>query len=165
MRSSDRRRMVVWRLSLVLGLAGSTLWAAVPAAQPGLSWYRGNTHCHSFWSDGDEFPRDGRPVVQAARLRFPGPFRPQPAHGRRTLAQAWRERRRSRRRPSPTAADRFGADWVELRGEGEQGRRCGSKTLAEVRGRSRSPAKYLMIQAEEITRQVRSAAESRPRST
>jgi len=56
MRLLCRRRILGFGLCLVLGLTCSTLWAAVPAAQPGLSWYQGNTHGHSFWSDGGEFP-------------------------------------------------------------------------------------------------------------
>jgi hypothetical protein len=37
---------------LCLTFAITTSWSQ----KPGAKWYKGNTHTHSLWSDGDDFP-------------------------------------------------------------------------------------------------------------
>jgi len=38
-------------------LFGSFVFILAPACFPGEEkWYKGNTHTHTFWSDGDDFP-------------------------------------------------------------------------------------------------------------
>src|SRR5688572_32460674 len=44
-------------LTILGALAASIIThAAEPADHSTLRWYRGNTHTHSFWSDGNDFP-------------------------------------------------------------------------------------------------------------
>ena len=149
MRLSCRRRFSGLSLLLVLGLACSTLWAAVPAAQPGVSWYRGNTHCHSFWSDGDQFPE----MVALWYKQHSYDFLTISDHNRLMEGEYWRNLG-GKKPVTPTnlakCRERFGADWVMLRGEGTKAQ-VRLKTLAEIRPRLEEPGKFLMIQSEEIT--------------
>jgi hypothetical protein len=141
--------MVVGCLTLVLGLICSTLWAAVPAVQPGLSWYRGNTHCHSFWSDGDEFPE----MVAQWYKQHGYDFLTLSDHNVLMEGERWRKLAGKKPVTAEIIANcrrQFGVDWVQLRGEGSKAE-VRLKTLAQFRGRVEEPGKYLLIQAEEIT--------------
>src|SRR6185503_12379695 len=53
--SSQSRALFVLTLSTVLGF---TMISGGPAASAGAAkrWYKGNTHTHSLWSDGDGAP-------------------------------------------------------------------------------------------------------------
>lgn len=149
MRWSERGRSVVWALCLLLSPACSSLWAAVPTAQPGLSWYRGNTHCHSFWSDGDEFPE----MVALWYKQHGYDFLTLSDHNVLMEGERWRSVTGTKPVTAEAIANcrrQFGEDWVELRGEGRKAE-VRLKTLAEFRGRVEEPGKYLLIQAEEIT--------------
>ena len=120
-------------------------------ADPPLTWFKGNLHTHSLWSDGDDFPemiadwytRHGyhflalsdhnvlsqgqrwMSVAQAnerAKAGRPGPL-PRPV------------RRQSGSRPAPSDGD------LQVR----------LKPLGEFRALLEQPGRFLLIQAEEIT--------------
>lgn len=152
MRSICRQRAVGLRMCLVLvvlGLTCSTLWAAVPAAQPGQAWYRGNTHCHSLWSDGDQFPE----MVALWYKQHGYDFLTLSDHNRLMEGEYWRTLSGKKAVSAETIAkcrQQFGDNWVKLRGEGKKAE-VRLKTLAEFRGRVEESGKFLMIQAEEIT--------------
>jgi hypothetical protein len=146
-----RRRFVALSLYLVLALTCSAIWAAVPASQPGLSWYRGNTHGHSFWSDGGEFPE----MIADWYKHHGYDFVALTDHSVLMEGERWRETKAAGKRKgiSQAAIDRcrqrFGQDWVVMRGEGDKAA-VKLKTLAEVRARVEQPGKFLMIQGQEI---------------
>ena len=151
MRFLCRRRFLSLSLCLLLGLACSTLWAAVPAAQSGLSWYRGNTHCHSFWSDGAEFPE----MVADWYKQHGYDFLALTDHSILMEGERWRETKAIGKRKGISQATidscrkRFGQDWVVMRGEGDKAA-VKLKTLAEVRAKVEQPGRFIMIQGHEI---------------
>lgn len=155
----DRGRSGLWVLCLLWCVASAPLWAAVPAEQAGLSWYRGNTHCHSFWSDGDEFPE----MVALWYKQHGYDFLTLSDHNLLMEGERWR----SVIGKKPVTAEiiakcrrQFGEQWVELRGEGLKAE-VRLKTLAQFRGRVEEPGKYALIQAEEISgKYVAGAAET-----
>jgi len=130
--------------TVAIGFAASPAHAAEPA------WYRGNTHCHSFWSDGDEFPE----VVADWYKSHGYDFLVLSDHNVLMRGENWRDVR-DKKRPIPEAViekcrRRFGPFWVETRGEGEK-RQVRLKGLEEFRGRLEEPGKFLMIEGEEIS--------------
>ena len=134
---------------LVLSFIGSAVWGAVPAAQPGLSWYRGNTHCHSFWSDGDEFPE----MVALWYKQHGYDFLAMSDHNRLMEGEYWRSvagKKPVKEEIIANCRKQFGDSWVELRKQNGKAE-VRLKTLAEFRGRVEEPGKYVMIQGEEIT--------------
>lgn len=48
--------MLMARLRLTIWLCAIVSTISLPAASKELRWFKGNTHTHSFWSDGDQFP-------------------------------------------------------------------------------------------------------------
>ena len=120
MRLLCRRRILCFSLCLVLGLTCSTLWAAVPAAQPGLSWYQGNTHGHSFWSDGGEFPE----MIADWHKQHGYDFVALTDHSILMEGERWCETKAAGKRKSISQATidacrkRFGQDWVVWRSFG-----------------------------------------------
>jgi hypothetical protein len=63
-----------------------------------------------------------------------------------------------KKKPGATAlekySEKFGDDWVELRGEGTE-REVRLKALAEIRSKFEKPGEFLLIEAEEITDRFR----------
>ena len=112
-------------------------------------WYKGNTHTHSFWSDGNDFPE-----MIALWYRDRGyDFLVLSDHnvlsrGERWIKLAEIERRRGTDALAKCAA-RLGDDWLEFRGEGE-GREVRLRNLDEVRKLVHNE-QFLMVEGEEIT--------------
>ena len=121
-----------------LGLAACKRPAPAPAAA--LSWWKGNLHTHSLWSDGDDFPEMAVDGYKKAGYDFVAISDHNVlAEGERFVAA------------DPTVlADyrkRFGEDWVEVREDGQ----ARLKTFEEYRSLFEEPGKFLLIQSEEIT--------------
>ncbi|MBN1588919.1 MAG: hypothetical protein JW888_05340, partial [Pirellulales bacterium] len=113
-------------------------------------WFKGTTHSHSFWSDGDQFPDM---VVDWFKSRDYD-FFSLTDHNRIMEGNRWVKLVRQRRPISEEVLqkyiDRFGADWVEVRGEGSE-REVRLKTFQEIEKRFAEPGRFLLIQGEEIT--------------
>lgn len=120
-------------------------------------WFKGNTHTHSLWSDGNDFPEM---IVDWYKDRGYH-FLALSDHNVLSRGEKWIEVKKveKRRKKGGTGTmakyrDRFGDDWVELRGEaGSEEVRL--KTLAEIRPRFDEAEKFLLIEAEEITDKFR----------
>jgi hypothetical protein len=144
------------RIASVFALVGACL--AVAFAQAGADreprWWKGNTHTHTLWSDGDGAPElvadwykshgyeflvlSDHNVLSRGERWFP--IAPEGAtEGERRLPQARVDELR----------ERFGADALELRTEPGPAMRL--KTLDELRARFAEPDRFLLIQGEEIT--------------
>lgn len=130
-------------LGLVFALAAATAATRPPPAQA--RWWKGNTHTHTLWSDGDAAPRL---VVDWYR-----------AHGYAFLAltdhnQLQREERWFPVKPGSRLDDarlaslraQFGDDRVTV---GERGLRLA--TLDELRGDFEAPGAFLLVEGEEVT--------------
>lgn len=146
------------RLSTGLLCFGLALWfvaAARAADGPGDSprWYKGNTHAHSHWSDGDEFPE----MVADWYKSHGYDFLALSDHRVLMAGERWVPVDRGERFFPMLVVEkcqkRFGADWLELRAEGDD-HQVKLKTLDEFRSKLEEPGRFLLIQNEEIDTQV-----------
>ncbi len=131
---------------LLLGLL-STATAAEPR------WYKGNTHTHSLWSDGNDFPEmitdwykqhgyDFLAISDHNVLQAKEVWMSEPAieKRRKALGKTTMEKYRAR----------FGDEWVTTRvKDGVTEVRL--KKLEEYRPKFEEPGKFLIVQAEEIS--------------
>jgi alpha-L-fucosidase len=129
-------------------LLGCALRLSRPTA-PEPRWFKGNTHTHTLWSDGQRAPElavgwyrehgydflvlsDHNVLLEGerwVRVEDEGPLTPEQV---REIEQ------------------RFGAGAVELRA-GANGEEMRLQTLGELRDRFEAPGEFLLIQGEEIT--------------
>lgn len=134
-------------LPIGLGSAGcSENGSDSSGARVQASWWKGNLHTHSLWSDGDDYPE-----------MIVGWYREEGYHflalsDHNTLAEG--ERWISVAAPDDPMLTRyrarFGADWVEERPVAD-GLEVRLKTLEEYRPLFEEPGHFLMFQAEEIS--------------
>jgi hypothetical protein len=124
--------------------------AAGAAAPPAARWWKGNTHTHSLWSDGDHFPEMisdwyGRAGYDFLAMTDHNPPPPErwvaiPEEGPRLDAyRAYRVR--------------FGDDWVERRNAGDT-IQVRLRRLDEYRVRLEKPGRFLLVSGEEITQYI-----------
>jgi hypothetical protein len=142
----------------ILFLCSSLLFIAAARGddRPGDSghWYKGNTHAHSFWSDGDEFPE----MVADWYKSHGYDFLALSDHDRLMEGEKWMVIGRPtehEKRFVPTSVlekcgKRFGQDWLEVRSSGDV-RQVKLKTLDQIRAKLAEPGKFLLIQNEEIS--------------
>ena len=146
---------------LLLGLA-SGLCAELPeqtqasgGSAPPDRWFKGNTHAHTLWSDGNDFPE----MVAGWYEQHGYDFLCLSDHNILSRGERWMSaakveaRRRGKGEGVATMAKylkEFGDDWVETRGDSGQ-LEVRLKTLAEIRPRFEKDGSFLMIEAEEIT--------------
>jgi predicted metal-dependent phosphoesterase TrpH len=137
--------MVYCLFRAALAQADDTSRARMPAR-----WYRGNTHMHSLWSDGDEFPEMAAAWYKEHGYHFVGLS----DHNVLQQGERWVRVHDAKQPIPPTLLDRcrarFGANWVQTRGENEN-LEVRLKTLDEIRAALEEPRRFLMISAEEIT--------------
>ncbi len=123
------------------------------AASAGPRWFKGNTHTHSLWSDGNDFPE-----MIARYYKDNGyHFLVLSDHNVLSRGQRWMKVtvvERRRKTLGHTTLKKylraFGEGWVELRGEGD-GREVRLKTLEEIRPKFEEPGEFLFVEGEEIT--------------
>jgi hypothetical protein len=122
-----------------------------PEEPPTGQWYKGNTHTHSLWSDGNDFPEMIVDWYKEQGYDFLGLS----DHNLLSEGEKWMkvtdaERRRKVKEGSTMEGyvERFGEDWVETRTEGAEVR---LKTLEEFRPLFEKEGEFLLLQAEEIS--------------
>jgi hypothetical protein len=119
---------------------------------PSPQWFKGNIHTHSLWSDGDDFPE-----MIADWYRSHGyHFLALSDHNILSQGDRWMNHDEIVKRGGKDALAkyraRFGADWVETRGEpGTPAFEVRLKPLNEFRKLVEEPNRFLMIQGEEIS--------------
>jgi len=126
--------------AVVLVLAGSACETPPPGPPPA-SWWKGNLHTHSLWSDGDDFPEMVIDGYKKAGYDFVA------LSDHNVLAEGERFVEAD---PVILAdyRERFGEEWVEV---AEDGARVRLKTFEEYRPLFEEEGKFLLIQSEEIT--------------
>ncbi len=134
----------------VLLLAGAFACATAsrPPVPPG--WFKGNTHTHTLWSDGDAAPEQVADWYTSHGYHF----LVLSDHNILAEGEKWKKIGTLKGQVKPEAVDalvaRFGKGAVELRGaDGEKEMRL--QTLEELRKRFEEPAKFIFIKGEEIT--------------
>ena len=130
---------------VLISLSQTETWAQNTTAK----WYKGNTHSHSYWSDGDDFPEmimdwyktNGYYFIALSdhNILAQGEFWKQiPVHPFRQ--QRFRE-----------YLAKYGEKWVTYKTDSAGKISVKLKTLAEYRPLFEEKGKFLIIQAEEIT--------------
>lgn len=116
-----------------------------------LKWFKGNTHTHSYWSDGDDFPEMIMDWYKSRGYNFVC------LSDHNVLAQDEKWKRLppmpSHQRRFEEYLEKFGKDWVEYRTDTAGRIEVKLKTLEAYRPLYEEPEKFLIIQAEEITDQ------------
>lgn len=147
------RRMRITRRGVLLGMATvfcALHLAAASAADPPPQWFKGNTHAHSLWSDGDAFPEMVADWYKSHGYQFL-------ALTDHNILSRGRHATLMQRKPKPippvaleTYRRRFGKDWVQTQGEGAS-LAVRLAPLDECRAQLEEPGKFLLIESEEIT--------------
>ncbi|MFO1063436.1 MAG: hypothetical protein U0892_06180 [Pirellulales bacterium] len=119
---------------------------------PPLRWWKGNTHTHSLWSDGDEFPE----MIAAWYVEHDYNFLALSDHNTFSSGIRWMPLKTIESRAGADALAnyqrRFGSAWVEMRtGKDGEAQEVRLKPLNEFRSLVEQSGRFLMIQAEEIT--------------
>ena len=126
--------------------------AAEPDNEGELRWWRGNTHTHSLWSDGNDFPE-----MIADWYRNHGyHFLALSDHNVLSEGTRWMKHDEIVKRGGKHALEkyrrRFGDGWVETRGTPETPDfEIRLQPLERFRKLVEQPGEFLMIQGEEIS--------------
>ena len=138
------------RFCLALALATATALSAADTPR----WYKGNTHTHSLWSDGNDFPDMISAWYKDQGYDFLGMSDHNIlARGEKWVPEATIEKKKIALGPKVLQKyqERYGADWVETR-QGKDGKlEVRLKTLEEYRKKLEEPGKFLLVEAEEIS--------------
>lgn len=122
--------------------------ATTPSSDP--TFWKGNLHTHSLWSDGDDFPE----MIADWYKRNGYHFLTLSDHNVLSEGQRWIDIKGAKADRSVALKkylDRFGPAWVERRTSDKNVDQVRLKPLAEFRSVLEEPGKYLLIQGEEIT--------------
>ncbi len=140
----------VRRLVGLLCLSAVVISVATARGEDCLRWYKGNTHAHSLWSDGDEFPEMAVDWYKSHGYDFLALS----DHNLLMAGDRWRPVDAGEGFvPSAVIAKcqkRFGDCWLQLCEENGK-RKVKLKTYEEVRAALEEPGRFLLIQNEEIT--------------
>ena len=122
------------------------------AADP--QWFKGNTHTHSLWSDGDDFPE----MITDWYVKNGYHFLGMSDHNVLARGERWWEiealekrRKGIGRKVMDKYRDRFGPDWVVTRTSPEGKAEVRLRTLEEYRTHFEKPGQFLMIESEEVS--------------
>ncbi len=142
-------------LTLASGVLSDAVSAAEPANQPKTSWWKGNIHTHSLWSDGDDFPEMIADWYRSRDYHFLALS----DHNVLSEGIRWMAHDAIVERGGDDALEkyiqRFGDEWVQTRGEpGTPGYEVRLRPLNEFRTLVEEPGRFLMIQGEEISDRV-----------
>lgn len=118
------------------------------------NWYRGNTHTHSLWSDGNDFPE----MITEWYQRKGYDFMALSDHNILAREEKWISLDAVKKRQKgdgPGAMEKYraryaGTDWIETRKHKET-EEVRLKKLEEYRSLFEKPGKFLIIEAEEIS--------------
>ena len=118
-----------------------------------MAWYEGNLHMHSYWTDGHDFPEMVADWFKNEGYNFVAFTE----HDRHQVGKKWVSRdleRGSGRSMAESGllqkyVERYGDDWVEMRG-GELGE-VRVKALTEYRNLVEEEGRFLVMAGEEVT--------------
>ena len=142
--------------AVVLGLVVALFWPRAlkeEETEVSLLWFKGNTHTHTLWSDGNDFPD----MVVDWYKEQGYDFLALSDHNILSRGEKWMKSTAIKSRQKgdgPSALEkyrkRFGEDWVEVRGE-EGAEEVRLRTLDELRSEFEEEGRFLLVEAEEIT--------------
>jgi hypothetical protein len=112
-------------------------------------WYKGNTHTHSLWSDGDDFPE----MIMDYYKSHGYDFISLSDHNTLAKGEKWVEipAHPFRQHRYNEYLEKYGKDWVVSKTDSAGRISVKLKALQEYRPLFEEPGKFLLMQAEEIT--------------
>ena len=114
------------------------------------NWYKGNTHTHTLWSDGNDFPD----MIASWYREADYNFLVLSDHNVLSRGDRWMNHQHIIRRGGKDALakykQKFGNEWVQTRGEDKK-LEVRLKPLTEVQQKLEVPDQFIMIEGEEIT--------------
>lgn len=123
-------------------------------------WYKGNTHTHSLWSDGNDFPEMITKWYKDRGYHFLALSDHNTIH----VGERWHTEEAIRKRQKAlglTAIDKyrktFGEEWVDSRTNEDGKPEIRLRRLEEYRGKFEEAGKFLLVQAEEISAEFEKA--------
>jgi hypothetical protein len=124
----------------------------IAAVQTGPTYWKGNLHTHSLWSDGDDFPEMIADWYKGKGYHF----LTLSDHNLLSEGERWIDIPPGKGTREPAVQKyvaRFGESWVERRPKAKDAtiEQVRLKPLAEFRNMLEEPGKYLLIPGEEIT--------------
>src|SRR5689334_11312856 len=122
---------------------------ALHAQQTPAKWYKGNTHTHSLWSDGDDFPE----MIMDYYKSHGYDFIALSDHNTLAAGDKWVQvpAHPFRQHRYQEYLEKYGKDWVVSKKDSAGRISVKLKTLEEYRPLFEEPGKFLVMQAEEIT--------------
>lgn len=116
-------------------------------------WFKGNTHTHSLWSDGNDFPEMIYDWYRRNGYQFIGLS----DHNVLQEGEKWMDLEAIRKRQRALGRDavskceaRFGKDWIQWETRGER-KGIRLKTLEQCRAELEKPGEFLLVPAEEVS--------------
>jgi hypothetical protein len=146
-KSKKRDLMVVESWFFCRLLVGVTACFSLCVSAAELRWWKGNTHTHSLWSDGDQYPEM---IVEWYR-QHGYQFLALSDHNVMLVGERWIDAvtNKGGEEGLRKYLERFGTNWVERR-EAAGRQQVRLKTLEEFRGKFEEPGHFLMIPGEEM---------------
>lgn len=131
-------------------LAAAFLFCLLSTARS--AWWKGNTHTHTFWSDGDDFPEAVAEWYKTNGYHFLALS----DHNTLHVAEKWISITNGKQREATLAkyVQRFGGAWVEQRTLGTT-QQVRLKRFEEYRPLLEETNRFLLIPAEEISAKFR----------
>ncbi|MBA2501061.1 MAG: histidinol-phosphatase [Chitinophagaceae bacterium] len=135
----------MFRLFLIILLIPTT----AQTQSPELKWFKGNTHTHSLWSDGDDFPE----MIMDWYKTHGYDFISLSDHNILADQEKWVKipTHPFRQRRFKEYLEKFGKDWVEQKTDSAGNILVRLKMLSEYKPLFEEKDKFLIMQAEEIT--------------
>ena len=112
-------------------------------------WYKGNTHTHSYWSDGNDFPE----MIMDWYKSHGYDFISLSDHNILAQGEKWKDipTHPFRQKRFKEYLEKYGEDWVTYRTDAEGKISVKLKTLEEYRPLFEEKEKFLIMQAEEVS--------------
>ncbi len=136
--------------ALVLLMLGATgcLEDSKISSNPKPRWWKGNTHTHTFWSDGQDYPE----MVADWYKQNGYNFLTLSDHNVLSQGQRWVDvsQKHTDGNIHNKYLNRFGAEWVNTR-QLEDKKQVRLKPLNEFRHLLEEPGRFMLIQGEELT--------------
>lgn len=141
-----------WGFSLMLLASCQTAQVTTGDVATVDTWWRGNTHTHTLWSDGDDFPE----AVAEWYKQHGYQFLAITDHNTLASEERWfRVPPQGEGREAYTKyRERFGAEWVEERRSGDT-LMVRLKRFPEYRARVEQPGRFVLVAGEEITQYLK----------
>jgi hypothetical protein len=137
---------------LPLLFIAATVTTSTNADEP--RWFKGNTHTHSLWSDGNDFPD----MISAWYKDEGYDFLCMSDHNTLAEGEKWvtettieKKKLTLGRKVMDKYAERYGKDWMTTRTNDKGELEVKLKTLEEYRVKLEEPGKFLLVQAEEVS--------------